>query len=127
MAVEDVFSEAVQINEILPIDHEARRENPPRVTNVRQLVRSSVEATLDCLSLTEPNAELITIEKVDLPKDLQCAHGGEDVSGMGFGSWHSAESPVNILAAQDKVSYCCSIDLVQTLEKRENANSTITK
>ena len=60
--MEDVLAEGVEVDEVLPVDHEARRQDPPRVAHVSQLVGSPVEAALNRLSLAEPQTELVPVE-----------------------------------------------------------------
>lgn len=54
LTVENVPAQAIQVDPALPLNHKARRENPPRITHVSKFVWSAIKATLGCLSLTQP-------------------------------------------------------------------------
>ena len=51
LAVEDEFPECLEIDHRLPLNHVARRQNPPRVAHVSEFVGSSIEASLYSLPL----------------------------------------------------------------------------
>lgn len=54
LAIEDVGLEGIQIDPLLALDHVARREDPPTVTNISKLFRSAVETTRRALSSAQP-------------------------------------------------------------------------
>ena len=45
LAIEDVGLESVEVDPLLALDHVARRKDPPTITNIGKLFRSTVETS----------------------------------------------------------------------------------
>ena len=65
-----IVLKGLKIDQVLPINHEESREDPPGVADVWQLLWSTIEASLHRLPLAQPGPEFIPINQALITENL---------------------------------------------------------
>lgn len=95
-----------------------RSQHPPRVTNVRQFLRPSIQSTTGQLSFAQPPAQFLAVQPVQLVRDGQKGDTAVNQSGMTFGIWFRSEATVSIAARHDEIDGPVNVDgLLVVLEE----------
>lgn len=84
LALKDEGLELVGVDPMETIDDGHGTEDPPRVADVFELLRATVEAAAFDLPFAEPSTEFVFVNEVQSSRNSESCHTGEDLSRVGF-------------------------------------------
>ena len=101
LAVEDEGPQRCAVHPVRAPQDGERRQHPPRVADVRQLLRAAVEAAGRHLALRQPPAEQVRVHVLQTAPQGEGGDARENLPRVRLGPRHAAEAAVEVAAARD--------------------------
>ena len=102
LAAQDEVTQRVAVDPLAVSKHAEAGQHPPRVADIRLLLRATVEATAGRLPLAQPPRQQVALTPLQRPRDRQRAHTGEHLPGVRLAAWQAAVAAVEVFARADK-------------------------
>ena len=99
-------------------------QDPPAVTNIRQLLRSTIEATGGELPLCQPPAQPVLLDGVEVAGDGEAAEAGVDEAGVRLRARAGPEAAVKVLRRRDEVGSLVGVQSVQPAQQSQAGQTT---
>lgn len=126
LCLENELGELGTVDPVDALQHAETAQHPPRVADVLQFFRTTVESSVLELSLAQPPSQLVCINVLLCAKDGQRSDAHIHLCRMTLASWRASESAIKVAAPHNVLRRLFQIQafVIQSFQQTEAVERT---